>query len=138
MQMCGMIAPDSVVRTCSDDGGSVDLYLVHASIHDQNLFNTAIAELLSPIENPRYILVKQNLFGRNRYAVSYACPSVIGQKKEYAELLCDSLKAIAGRFNLFYTRREDGRQLILKCRKRSYITFGRKITDQKFKVSDFR
>ena len=35
----------------------VALHLRNASIHDQNIFNTAMAEMLSPIENPRYLLI---------------------------------------------------------------------------------
>ena len=42
-----------------------------------------MAELLSPIENPRYLLIGKGLFGGYNYKLSYACPSILGKKKEY-------------------------------------------------------
>lgn len=113
----------------------VALHLRNASIHDQNIFNTAMAEMLSPIENPRYLLIaKSRILGYN-YALSFACPSVIGKKKEYAQVLAKNLQAATGRFEPVYTHREDGRKLILKCRKRSYITFNERALGKKYKVS---
>lgn len=113
----------------------VALHLRNASIHDQNIFNTALAEMLSPIENPRYILIAKSLFNKYRYELSFACPSVIGKKKEYVDVLAEELKATTGNFEPIYTHREDGRRLILKCRKRSYITFNEKTLNKKYKVS---
>ena len=113
----------------------VALHLRNASIHDQNIFNTAMAEMLSPIENPRYILIAKSLFNKYRYELSFACPSVIGKKKEYVDVLAEELKATTGNFEPIYTHREDGRRLILKCRKRSYITFNEKTLNKKYKVS---
>lgn len=40
--------------------------------------------------------------------------------------LSEKLKAVTGNFEPVYTRCEDGRKRILKCRKRSYITFNEK------------
>mgnify|MGYP003500554812 FL=1 len=94
-----------------------------------------MAEMLSPIENPRYILISKNIFKRYNYELSFACPSILGKKKEYVEVLAEKLKATTGNFEPVYTHREDGRRLILKCRKRSYITFNEKAMGKKYKVS---
>ena len=50
-------------------------------------------------------------------------------------VLAEKLKATTGNFEPVYTHREDGRRLILKCRKRSYITFNEKAMGKKYKVS---
>ena len=113
----------------------VTLHLRNASIHDQNVFNTAMAEMLSPIENPRYILIAKTMLKRYNYTFSFACPSIIGKKKEYVEILAEKLKATTGNFEPVYTHREDGRRLILKCRKYSYITYNEKAVGKKHRVS---
>ena len=135
---CELISPSAKVETTAHkELYFVALHLRNASIHDQNIFNTAMAEMLSPIENPRYILISKNMFKRYNYGLSFACPSIIGKKKEYVEVLAEKLKATTGNFEPVYTHREDGRRLILKCRKRSYITFNEKAMGKKYKVSHF-
>ncbi len=134
MVECELIAPDGRVDAREDkQSGSVCLLLRNASIHDQNLFNTAMAELLSPIENPRYIIIGQNRLTGYNHRLSFACPSVIGKKQEYAAILADKLRRTTGHFVPVYTRVDNGRAFILKCRKRSFITKNRRL-DRKYKV----
>ena len=133
---CDLISSSAKVETTAHKQlYVVALHLRNASIHDQNVFNTAMAEMLSPIENPRYILISKNIFKRYNYELSFACPSIIGKKKEYVEVLAKKLKATTGNFEPIYTHREDGRRLILKCRKHSYIAFNEKARGKKYKVS---
>lgn len=135
---CELISPSAKVYAHMDkELACVSVQLRNASIHDQNVFNTAMAEMLSPIKNPRYILISKGKCGY-RYALSFACPSVLGKKKEYVELLAQRLKSTTGNFEPVYTHREDGRRLILKCRKHSYITFNQKVIDKKYKVSHWK
>jgi hypothetical protein len=98
-------------------------------------------ELLSYIDNPRYVLIKRGrvLFKTfSRYTQSYACPSVIGVKKAYAACLAGHLKRVSGAFACVYTRSEQGRRELLKCRRRSYINMneiyikGRKIAKSRW------
>lgn len=79
---CGCISSSAKVVAKADKHlGYVDVFLRNASIHDQNIFNTAMTELLSPIDNPRYILIRKQIFNRYHYQYAFACPSVIGKKK---------------------------------------------------------
>lgn len=133
---CDLISPSAKVETVgTTELVSVSMYLRNASIHDQNIFNTAMTEMLSPIENPRYILIAKNWFNRYSYELSFACPSIIGKKKEYVEVLAKNLKTFTGNFEPVYTYKENGRDLIMKCRKRSYITYNEGIMNDKYKVS---
>ncbi len=132
---CGELAPSAKVEAREGKGLSyVSISLRNADTHDQNIFNTAMAELLSPIENPRYLLIKKGCILPYRYRYSFACPSIIGRKKEYVEILAQKLKSTTGNFQPVYTRNENGRALILKCRKNSYITCNQKLMDKKYKV----
>lgn len=133
---CGLIAPQAKVDVQSDkDSFYCSLFLRNATVHDQNVFNTAMTELLSPIENPRYLLIAKNRRGKYHYRLSFACPSVIGKKKEYVAVLTEKLKASTGRFEAVYVYREDGRKIVLKCRQRSYLTLNERAVNKKYKVS---
>lgn len=133
---CDLISPSAKLEiTSHKELYYVILNLRNASIHSQNIFNTAMAELLSPIENPRYILIAKSRLGFYNYTLSYACPTIIGKKREHVEVLAKNLKLSTGNFEPVYTHRESGRELILKCRKRSYITANEKMINSKYKVS---
>lgn len=134
LQECNLIS--SGARLESENAVAfVRLSLRNASIHDQNVFNKAISELLSPIENPRYLLIRKSWFRRFDYRYAFACPSVLGKKKEYAETLARNLKGNTGTFETVFAHREDGRKLILKCRRKAFITYNQKILTKKYKVS---
>ncbi len=132
---CGCISSSAKVETDEDKYlRYIGISLRNASIHDQNIFNTAMAELLSPIENPRYILIRQRRFAGYDFKYAFACPSVLGRKKEYVEILAEKLKYSTGKFVPVYTRNENGRAFILKCRKGAYITYNQKMMNKKYKV----
>lgn len=133
---CGIISSSAKVEIKSEKGARyLSMYLRNATVHDQNIFNTAMTEMLSPIENPRYIIIKKNIFGKYEYEVSFACPTIIAKKKEYANILAENLRNSTGNFDAVYTHCEQGRSFILKCRKKSYITFNEKAMGKKMKVS---
>ncbi len=134
---CGLISSGASVITTKDKNNLfVFMRLQKASIHDQNVFNTAITELLSPIENPKYIIIAKNSRQKYNYALSFACPTELSKNKESVRILAANLETFAGRFEPVYTRTENGREFILKCRRNSYITFNRRMIDKKFRVSD--
>lgn len=103
-------------------GTFIEIKLDNASVHDKNVFHTAIRQMLSAIENPRYLLIPRKRSGGYRYNCALACPDVLGAKKEYAELLANRLSRSMGRLDTVFTRNKDGRKLIIKCRNSSYIT----------------
>lgn len=135
---CELISPSARVSSEADDEGMyVSLRLLNASVHDQNIFNRAMAEMLSPIENPRYLLIAKRGKNRYNYRLSFACPSIIGAKKEYVEQLRSHLAKLAGKFEAVYTYREKGRRLILECRRRAYITHNERALDKHYKVTNY-
>lgn len=112
------------------------IQLVDASIYEQNIYNQAINEMLSPIDNPKYLLIMKKR-GLLNYEQSYSCPSVISQRKEMVELFVDNLKGRVGPFEMIYTRTDDGRKILLKCRKRSFINQNEKMLKKKKIVSRY-
>ena len=133
---CGLISSSAKVEVNENKQMlAVSMRLRNATIHDQNVFNDAVTEMLSPIENPRYLLIAKNIFKKYNYKLSFACPSAIGKKKEYVEVLAKHLKLAARGFEPVFTHCESGRRLILKCRKKSYITANYKQMNKKYRVS---
>ncbi len=109
--------------TADPAGLNILCSVTNASLREKEVFAAAMKELLSSIDNPRYVLVKRGSFFKQKiqYSHSYACPSMIGAKKEYAERLLYHLRRATGAFGLIYTRNEAGRAELLKCRRWSYI-----------------
>ena len=96
--------------------------LKDASDHDNSLFDMAINEMLTAIDNPRYVIIRKPiLFRYLSYANSYACPTVISTNKENANEFLRNIKRQAGNFELIYTRSVSGRKHLVKCKKRSYL-----------------
>lgn len=134
LSRCGLIESSAKVEAReNEENFSLSIRLRNASVHDQNVFNTAMAELLSPMEEPRYVLIAKSA-GAYNYALSYACPTVIGKKKEYVEILSRQLKSAGLKFEPVYTRSEQGRAMLLKCRKRSYISFNGTVSGKKHRL----
>lgn len=76
----------------------------------------AVAEILGPIENPRYLLVRRSrLFGWGR--VDYhAVPTQFGRNKALAESFAKEWRKRVGPSQLVATRSEEGRRMLLRAR----------------------
>ena len=133
----GQIEPAAIVdATILSSPHIVSLSLRGASVHDQNVFQTAVAELFSPIEDPRYVLVARTGLGRYRYDRVFACPAVLGKNRESVELLAANLKKAVCRFTPVYTRTEEGRRTLRNCRRQSYITAAEQPVEKRLRLGD--
>ncbi|MDY0276988.1 MAG: DEAD/DEAH box helicase family protein [Acholeplasma sp.] len=97
----------------------INIELVNATLHDQHLFTSQMKELLSPIDNPRYVIIKKNLLGY-QYKQSFSSPSLIN-KQEYASVFSRNLKKRLNLYDHIYTRDIPGRKHLLKCKRYSFI-----------------
>lgn len=123
LQCYGHISPNARVCTKSDKEKSyVSLSLANATLREQNLFNEAVTQLLSPIGNPRYILIAKTRFGRDNERFSFACPDILGKRKEAVLTLEKELRKTTRPFSAVFTRSEEGRKKLIRCRRRSYLT----------------
>jgi superfamily II DNA or RNA helicase len=106
-----------------DDGALLEtLYCIDsANRREQNVFCTALQEMMSPVENPRYLMLGMER-GHPAYYRSLACPSILGKNKENAEALAFRLSLAVGRTDAFYARNEKGRVHILNTRKHSFVS----------------
>ena len=137
LKFMGEVQSNCYVKIKQNDKKDLTVVVCGASVREENIFNTAITELFSPIENPRYILARKHIFNEPDERVSLAVPSIIGQKKEYTEEFFKEIQKHTGKLLLIYTRNEEGRRFILSCRKKSYITLNYKQINKKHKVSNW-
>ncbi len=87
--------------------------------YEKSIFLDALEETINPIQNPRYLLIRQSrflFFNRRDY---HAVPQLIAAKKEYAEFFVRLWKKHLGKNKLVYTRNIEGRLWLLKARRHS-------------------
>jgi superfamily II DNA or RNA helicase len=97
----------------------LNIELTHATRHDMSLFTSQMKEMLSPIINPRYLLVRKSILGL-RYKQSFSAPSLISKQKD-ALLFSKHLKKRIDKYVSIYTRDVEGRKHLIKCMKYSFI-----------------
>ncbi len=132
LKECEKISYKATLKVESEDE-KISIYLTKATTKEQNLFNEAIKEMLSPIENPRYLIIFKNDKKLN-YSQSYACPSILGQNKNIIEVFSDNLEGRIGDFKIVYTRNEKGKKYVEKCKEKSFINKNDKIINNKTRV----
>ena len=88
---------------------------------ERQYFMQAMQDILSPIDNPRYLIVRRSKFLRRIARTDYhPVPQVIGQKKKYAEYFAKKWRRYVGESELFYTRNVEGRVMLLQARTQSF------------------
>lgn len=85
---------------------------------DERLFLDSLHELLGPVENPRYLLVREAWLGRRLRIDYHAVPAAFGKKK-LAEAFAKAWRRHVGSAKLVYLRDAAGRRLLLRARTRS-------------------
>jgi superfamily II DNA or RNA helicase len=107
--------------------GAIQISVPNISIRDQRIFAEAMEELLTPMKEPRYIIVQNSSLFKYRPYYSFSCPSIIGKKQEWANILERQLLRNSGKFSVIYTRNEGGRELFFRCRRKSFIAMNDKM-----------
>jgi superfamily II DNA or RNA helicase len=137
MKELELINKDSTLIINADDLNTrISVALKNATIHEQNIFNEAIKELLSPIENPRYLIIKKNLFNGYDYRNSFACPSILSDNDLRVQTLRKYFKAM-GKIDVIYAHYDLGKEISFKCRKYSFISRNYREISKKYKVTKF-
>ncbi len=99
--------------------GFVGCTLKGATTRQRSVFLEALQELLAPIDNPRYLLVRRNPLGSLMRRDYHAVPKVLARNKESAEHFAKMWTRHVGPCELIYTRSTEGRQRLLKARAQS-------------------
>lgn len=108
------------VETSVDDWGSVFCHLEGGTTFDKSTFINALQEVIAPIDNPRYVIIRKNKFMLFMKQKDYhSVPEIIGRNKTFAEYFKNQWEILVGSCDLVFTRTIDGRKLLLKSRVKS-------------------
>ena len=98
---------------------------------ENNLFIQALQELLDPVENPRYLLVKHGSFwGKVRQTDYFAIPSILSVKRKSVEMFKQLWEKYIGKCEVVYTRNLEGRKLLLKARREASSAIKRRRSER--------
>lgn len=95
-------------------------YLEGGSRYEQSVFMDTLHEIVSPVDNPRYLMLRKSMFLSSSPQIDYhAVPELLGRKKEVALSFSLLWKKHVGSCELVYTRLAEGRRILLQARVRS-------------------
>lgn len=106
------------IRTSVD--GRKDIGLRRISRAAEREVMKAISEVLGPIQNPRYMLVRQSWLGPRRRTDYHAVPTALGAKGASAEHFARLWSRHVGSSRLVFTRTPQGRRALLRARAKSF------------------
>ena len=131
-----IIQDSSQILIEEDEYGSyLNMSLKNATSHEQNIFNKAISELLSPMENPKYFIIKKRFGVFYDYDYSLSCPSIFNSSS--IEILKKHLNNAFNDLEIVYTYSYEGRKKMLKARKKSFVYRNQKLIDKRLKVTKY-
>ena len=115
------------LKVQDDNEGMTYVSCSNLPAEENNLFIQALQEFLDPVENPRYLLVRNSTFLKKIKQTDYfAIPSVMATNKRYVELFKKLWNKYIGDCDIVYTRTPEGRKMLLKARKHAFSASNRK------------
>ncbi|MFN8256919.1 MAG: DEAD/DEAH box helicase family protein [Bacteroidales bacterium] len=105
------------VKSSVDNLGGIYCYLDGGTTFEKSTFIKSLQEILSSINNPRYLILRKSLFLKVFSQKDYhSVPELIGQNKKSAEYFEKQWKRFVGACELVYTKTIEGRKILLKSR----------------------
>ena len=123
MSKVGVVSTDiSTLKVVAsvDDIGAVSCCLEGGTTFENSAFINALCEIISPVDNPRYVIIRKSKFiffiNQKDY---HSVPEILGRNKNTAEYFKRQWVRFVGACDLIYARTIEGRKTILKSRAKS-------------------
>lgn len=111
------------VASSIDKWGSVFCHLEGGTTFEKSTFIISLQEIIAPIDNPRYVIIRKNKFMFFIKQKDYhSVPEILGKNKILAEYFKNQWIRLVGNCELVFTRTIDGRKSLLKSRVKSLAT----------------
>lgn len=108
------------VETSVNNWGAVFCHLEGGTTFDKSTFINALQEIIAPIDNPRYVIIRKNMFILFVKQKDYhSVPEILGKNKNLAEYFKNQWERLVGSCDLIFTRTLEGRKILLKSRVKS-------------------
>jgi superfamily II DNA or RNA helicase len=108
------------VEVYKDLSGVCDVLIEGVTRATEHALIEAVAEVLGPTENPRYLLVRRSWLGPVQRTDYHPVPTALGARKEFAEIFHSEWKTRVGSSRLVFTRTAAGRLILLRARAQSF------------------
>lgn len=108
------------IRSVKAADQSYYLCLSGGTYYESSLFADCLAELLGPIENPRYLVVREGTFLGFKRDDYHAVPARLAIKKELAHIFYLNWARYVGPSDLIYTRGGEGRAALLHAKTHTF------------------
>ncbi|MDQ8750970.1 DEAD/DEAH box helicase family protein [Elizabethkingia miricola] len=105
----------------SDERGNSVCHLEGGSYSEASIFILTLQELLSKIDNPRYLLKTKGILFLKNSINYYPVPDIFGRNKKSAELFARNWIEESGAASLVFTRTIEGRKLLLTLRFKALV-----------------
>lgn len=125
LKECGIIVSGDSVVVEQDKRrkGKLRVQLINATLHDQEIFNRAIREMMGPIEKeyPEYLLAPRDAGLKVKAQYLLACPTIITKNDEYIKIFKEQLAKKFDLLELVKIFTFDGLELIDEYHRNGYV-----------------
>lgn len=104
------------ITTIVDETGAVFCHLDGATTYEKSIFINSLTEVISPINNPRYIIIRKSKLYFINQQDYHAVPEVIAKNKKPSEYFAEQWQTLVGNCELIFTRNPEGRKLLLESK----------------------
>lgn len=108
------------VHTNRSDDGTFCVSISGCSFYESSLFADCLAEILGPIEQPRYLVLRRGEWLGMTRDDYHAVPNRLSSKQDLARIFYQNWNKYVGPTELIYTRNPEGRQRLLKAKTRAF------------------
>ena len=91
--------------------------MLGGTFYESSMFSDALAEVVSPIDSPRYLIRRKGSYGRSDF---HAVPLKLALNKSNAEAFHRNWERYVGPAELIYTRNAEGRNVLAKSRLKAF------------------
>ena len=107
---------------CDQDPFDKTIFISASNLtpEENNLLIKCIQEILDPIENPKYLLVRKTKLGKKTATDYHAIPTVIGQNQKTVKIFKNIWEEHISECQIIYTRSISGRKVLLNARELAY------------------
>lgn len=105
----------SIVSAANTNEGAV-CYLKGGTQYENAQFIQILQELVSQVDNPKYLLKQKKSFFFMKKDLYYPIPEIFSKNKKSADFFNKSWNKIIGKSELVFTRSIEGRKILLKLR----------------------
>ncbi|MBR1653064.1 MAG: DEAD/DEAH box helicase family protein [Alloprevotella sp.] len=110
----------------TDEDGMFFVSCSNLPTEENNIFIQSLQELLDPVENPRYILIRHSSFFANvRQTDYFSLPALLSTNRQSVEIFKRLWEKYIGECETIYTRSLEGRKVLLKARKEAFSALKR-------------